>query len=96
MYVSLTTLNLGPDMRPVGEKAADQFFSIMKNLKGFKGATFFADVAAGDYNTLVLWESKEDAEAAHSTIAPKLQQALGDILKAPPTRKLFEVYEPKG
>ena len=96
MYATLLTLNIGPDMRPVGEKTADQFYSIMKTLKGFKGATFFGDVASGDYNTLVLWESKEDAEAASSVTAPKLQEALGNVLKAPPIRKIFEVYEPKG
>jgi len=95
MYASLSILNFGPNMRPAGEKAADQFFSIMKTLKGFKGATFFADVEAGEYNTLVLWETKEDLEAANSAIAPKVQQALGNILKSPPTRRIFEMYEPK-
>lgn len=83
-------------MRSMGEKTADQFLSIMKNLKGFKRATFFADFATGEYNTLVLWESKEDAEAARSITSPKLQEAMGNVLKAPPVRKLFEVYEPKG
>jgi len=96
MYATLVMIKLGPDMRPVGEKTAEQFFSIMKNLKGFKGATFFGDVAAGDYNTLALWESKQAAEAAQSITGPKLQEALGNILKSPPTRKIFEVYEPKG
>jgi heme-degrading monooxygenase HmoA len=96
MYAALFTLNLGPDMRPVGEKTADQFFSIIKNLKGFKGATFFGDATAGDYNGLVLWESKEDAEAAYAITGPKIQEALGNILKAPPTRRIYDVYEPKG
>jgi len=82
-------------MQSTGEKTADQFFSAAKNMKGFKGATFFGDIAAGDYFTLVLWESKKDAEAAFSILGPKTQQALGNILKAPPTRKFFEVYEPK-
>jgi len=83
-------------MRPAAEKAATQAYSIMKALKGFKSATFFGDVAAGDYYTLVLWESKEDAEAAQSATGPKTQQALGAILKAPPTRGVFEVFEPEG
>ena len=96
MYAALTTLNLGPNMRSAGEKTADQFFSAVKNMKGFKGATFFGDIEAGSYNTLVLWESKEDAEAAFSILGPKTQQALGNSLKAPPTRGIFEVYQPKG
>lgn len=96
MYASLSILNFGPGMRPADEKAADQFYSIIKTMKGFKGATFFADVEVGEYNTLVLWDTMENAEAANSAVAPKMQQALGTILKKPPTRRIFEVYEPKG
>ena len=95
MYASLSTFNLGPGMRSAGEKLADQFAPVLKTLKGFKGVTFLADVEAGEYMALMIWESKEDAEAAHALTAPKMQEAAGSILKAPPTRKVLEVYEPK-
>ena len=63
--------------------------------KGFKRVTFFGDETVGEYGSLSLWESKEDAEAAAAVIGPKLQQAVSGIAKEPPTRRFFEVYEPK-
>jgi hypothetical protein len=95
MFAVLTAMNLGPNMRSVSEKAADQASKYIKYMKGFKGATFFGDIEAGEYYTLVLWQSKEDSEAANSFVGPKLGGIVGDFLKSPPTRKIFEVYEPK-
>ena len=95
MYASLLTLNLGPGMRLAGEKLADQFATVLKTLKGFKGVTFLADDTAGEYVSLTLWESKEDREAAIADLDPQLKQALSGIAKAPPTRRFFEVYETK-
>jgi heme-degrading monooxygenase HmoA len=96
MYAVLTTFNLGPGMRSAAEKSVDQSNPVIKKLKGFKGATYFGDVEVGEYHSLVIWESKENAEAARAIMAPKVQEAAGSILKAPPTRKVFEVYKPKG
>ena len=95
MYAVLTSMNLGPDMRLVGEQTADQAFKFFKYMKGFKGATFFFDVEAGEYFRLLLWESKEDSAAADSFIGPKIRETVGKFLKADPTSKIFEVYEPK-
>ena len=72
MYASLSILNFGPGMRPAGEKTADQFYSIMKTMKEFKGATFFGDIEAGEYNTLVLCKVKKAVEAATPAIVPKV------------------------
>jgi len=95
MYSTLLTLTLGPGMRSAGEKLADQFAPALKALKGFKGVTFFGDETTGEYGSLTLWETKEDAEAAAAVMRPKLEQAVSGIAKAPPTRRFFEVYEPK-
>ncbi len=95
MYAEHVMLKLGPGMRSAGEKIADQFAPLLKAAKGFKGVTFFADYAAGEYQGLVLWESKEDYEAYKKVAAPKLEQAVAGIAKEPPLIKLFEVYEPK-
>jgi hypothetical protein len=65
------------------------------NLHGFKGVTFFGDETAGEYGSLALWETQEDAEAAAAITGPKLEQAVSGIVKAPPTRQFFKVYEPK-
>ena len=95
MYASLGTFQLGPGMRSAGEKSADQAFSLVKTLKGFKSVTFFGDTEIGEYHTLTIWDTKENAESATAIIGSKTQELMGSILKAPPTRKIFEVYEPK-
>ena len=95
MFVSLSMITIGTEMRSAAEKIADQGFSTLKTLKGFKGVTFFGDVTTGEYGSLSLWESKEDAEAAAAVMGPKVEQAVSGIAKAPPTRRFYEVYEPQ-
>ena len=95
MYAQLLIITLGPGTRSAAEKLADQFAPALRTLKGFKGVTFIGDETAGEYGSLSLWESKEDAEAAAAIIRPQLEQAMSGIAKAPLTRRFFEVYEPK-
>ena len=95
MYAQLVILHLGQGMRSTAEKLADQFAPVLKAQKGFKKITFFGDEAEGDYGSFSLWESKEDAEAEAEAIRPQLERAVSGIAKEPPTRRLFEVYEPK-
>ena len=95
MYASLIMLTIGPGMRSTGEELANQFTPVLKSMKGFKGVTFFADVEVGEYGSFSIWESKEDAEAAAATTGPRLEQAVSGIVKEQPTRRFFEVYEPK-
>ena len=95
MYAQLVMLTLGPGTRSTAEKLADQFAPALKALKGFKRVTFLGDETVGEYGTLSLWESKEDVEAAAAVLGPKLEQAVSGIAKSPPTRRFFEVYEPK-
>ena len=95
MYAQLVMLKLGKGMRSTAEKIADQSSPTLKTLKGFKSITFFGDEAVGEYGSLSLWESKEDAEAAAAVMGPKVEQAVRGIAKAPPTRQFYEIYEPK-
>ncbi len=95
MYAQLSMITLGPGMLSTAEKLADQFAPVLKAQKGFKKVTFFGDDAKGDYGSFSLWESKEDAEAEAEAVRPQLEQAVSGIAKAPPTRRFFEVYEPK-
>ena len=95
MYAQLVMLSLGPGTRSTAEKLADQFAPALRTLKGFKRVTFLGDETVGEYGSLSLWESKEDAEAAGAVIGPQLEQAVSGIAKAPPTRRFFEVYETK-
>ena len=64
-------------------------------MKGFKSATFFGDPAAGEYGNLILWETKEDAEAAGAAMLPGVEQAIKGIATAKPSRKIYEIYESK-
>ena len=95
MIARLILMNFGPGTRSAGEKVADQFAPIHKTMKGFKDVIFFADFETGECGSLSMWESKEDAEAAAALMRPKLMEAVGSMLKGPPTVKMFELYEPK-
>lgn len=95
MYATLVTLNLGPGMRSVAEKLADQFALVHRGMKGFKSSIYLADETAGEYSSITIYESKEDAEASITASRPKLEQAIKGIVKGPPTVKTYEVYEPK-
>ena len=95
MYAQLVMLTLGPGARSTAEKMADQFGPALRVMQGFKTVTFFGDETTGEYGSLTLWETKEDAEAAAAVMRPKLEQAVSGIAKAPPTRRFFEVYETK-
>jgi hypothetical protein len=55
---------------------------------------FFADYDTGDYGLVVLWESKEAAEAAASVIGPIMTAALQEAGVITEKRTLYEVYEP--
>jgi hypothetical protein len=63
--------------------------------KDLKKVVFFGDETEGEYGFWSLWESKEDAEAEAEAIRLQLKEAVSGIAKQPPTRRLFEVYEPK-
>jgi len=93
MYAQWVMFTLGPGTRSTAEKLADQFAPVLRTLKGFKSVTFIGDDSVGEYASLSLWESKEDAEAAAAATGPRLEEALSGIVKGPPTRRLFEVYE---
>jgi heme-degrading monooxygenase HmoA len=72
MYAALTTLSVSPGMWTQMAKSTDQLFAEMKSFKGFKQATFFGDNDAGRYYSLILWNSKQDAEAAQAITAPRV------------------------
>ena len=95
MYASLTTFKTAPGKRAECEGLADKLFPIMKGMKGFKGVVYLGDSDNNEYGSLYTWETKEDLEAAYSSIQPKLQEALGPLAIEPPIRKIYEVYEPK-
>ncbi len=95
MYGRLLTFTLGPGMRDVATSAADEAFKIYPTLNGFVGVTFMLiDEDRGEYGSLSVWNTREDAESAAETLRPWLMDKLGDKLKGPPDIRTVEIYEP--
>jgi quinol monooxygenase YgiN len=97
MYGRLTLITADPGERSKMEALADRSVSRYRQLKGFKGVTFFTDEQEGVYGSLTLWESREDAEAAAAVAGPELLKALdGVALRGQPQIRTVEIYEPGG
>ena len=94
MNIRLVQFNLGPSTRSAAEAVADKIVPAIRAQPGCERAEFFADDAAGDYGFVVLWASKQAADAATTVISPMLMPALA-VAKGTPSIRLFEVYEPK-
>jgi Antibiotic biosynthesis monooxygenase len=99
MYIRLNMFSVGRGTRSEVEKLADRFAPIFRAQRGFKSVTFFeADAAAGEYGSLSLWDTREEAETADAALMPQLQQALGGAglqVRGTPIRRIGEVLEPK-
>ena len=95
MYARMVLVTLGPGTRDKAEEMADRFGAILSELPGFKWVTFIADDTAGEYGSISLWDTKENAENVRLTAGPQIRQDLRDIAKGPPRVRIFEVYEPK-
>ncbi len=95
MYANQVMFTLGSGKRLAAEKIFERLAPAAKARKGFKALTILADDTAGEYGILGVFESKADAEATFEALFPKLQQALAGIMQGQPTRRLFEVLEPK-
>jgi quinol monooxygenase YgiN len=95
MNLRLVQFSLGPDKRAAAEAIADRVVPEIRAQSGCERCEFFADHETGDYGLVVLWASKEAADAAATVISPILTTALADAGKTAESRRLFEVYEPK-
>ncbi len=95
MHARLVTLTLAPGSFATAEKLADNAASVIRTLKGFRNVTFFGDDATGEYGSLSLWESREDAEAVSKVKKLQIRKLVSNILREPPTVRIFQVYEPK-
>ena len=93
MYARLVLFTLEPDGRSKAQSLADDLVPATNAQPGCAGTTFFGDAADGECGLFVLWESKEDAEAATSVIGPKLMGGLRGNVEGPPSIRLFEVLK---
>ena len=95
MYVRLVRFNFGPGKHSAAEELARTLVPAINGLTGCNSVTFFGDATDGEYGLVVLWESKENADAAAQVIGPRLQQGLAGNVQGPPDIRLFEVIESK-
>ena len=92
MYARLVTFNFGTGSRSKVEALAGDLAPAIRAQKGCEGVTFFGDTD-GEAGLFVLWETREDADAAAAVIGPILQKGLAGNIQAPPNIRLFEVIE---
>lgn len=96
MYARYIVLKLGTANRALGKRIADGAASRYAAQKGYRSVTFLFDEAAGEYASLSVWNSREEAEAASAALRPWLLEVTSGQLLAPPESHFFEVYEPRG
>jgi hypothetical protein len=94
MNVRLVQFSLGPGKRTEAEAIADKVVPAIRAQQGCDRCEFITDDDAGDYGIVVLWASKQAADAASAVISPILMPAMAAAAVTPSIR-LFEVYEPK-
>ena len=95
MNVRLVQFNLGPGTRPTAESIANRVVPLISAQPGCDRCAFFGDEDSGDYGIVVLWASKQDANAAAGVVSPVLTPLLQQARATGDNRRLFEVYEPK-
>jgi heme-degrading monooxygenase HmoA len=93
MYARLNLFQVERGMRAKIEELADQFAPRFRAQKGFKSVTFLFDDGVGEYGSLSLWDSKEDAEMASAVLGAELRQAAENMIKESPRLRVFEVYQ---
>lgn len=97
MYARVLRFTLaGGKTRDDATALADQTDPIYKSLKGFVSATYMIlDEAKGEYGSVTLWKTKEDAEAAGEKLAENFREHHADKVAGPLDIKTAEVYEPR-
>jgi hypothetical protein len=96
MYLRLVQFSLGSGKRSAAEIVANKVIPPIRLQPGCERAEFFVDDAAGDYGFIVLWASKEAADASYPVIFPILSSAVEAAGgKGTLEIRTLEVYEPK-
>lgn len=95
MYARYIVLKLGTANRPLAEQICDEAAGRYAQQRGFRSVTFLFDDALGEYASLSLWDSLEDAQAGADALRPWLLEVTAGQLLAAPEARFFEGYEPK-
>ena len=93
MYARINLLHFKPGTLDEGHQSARVASTAYKALKGFKSMVFIGDDEANEFGSFSLWETKEDAEAASEGLRPRMMEEVGELFRAPPTTRVFEVHK---
>ena len=95
MNLRLVQFNLGAGTRDTAQAIADRVVPLIRAQPGCNRCEFFGDAQSGDHGIVVLWASKQDADAAAGVVSPVLTPLLRDAGATGESRRLFEVLEPR-
>lgn len=99
MYAIMIHTTYGPGTRARAEQMADRVTQDFRTRPGFKSATFYeSDATDGEYGGLVIWATKEAAEAALDASlasAHLIRDRLGLQPQRIGSHRIVEIYEPK-
>jgi hypothetical protein len=95
MVVMLTFLKIKPESPQQPQALADIWGAILRGRKGYKSSVFFGDDATREYGSIVIWESKEDAEYAEELFS-EFKEPLRGNSRDTIRHKLYKIIEPKG
>ena len=96
MYIRLVQFKLGQGKRSAAEAVADKVIPAIRKQPGCERAEFYLDDAAGDYGFIVLWASRQAADASYPVIYPILTSSVDSAGGAGTLNiRTLEVYEPK-
>ena len=94
MNLRLVQFNLGPGTHATAESIANRVVPLIRAQPGCDRCEFFGDNDSGEYGIVVVWASKQYANAAASVVSPVLFPLLQEAKATGDSRRLFEVYEP--
>jgi quinol monooxygenase YgiN len=94
MYIRLVNFKLKPGNKSEVMKIADEFVPAIKSQKGCADCRFIMDEETSEYGFVVLWKTKQDADAASDIIGPRLIPKINKISVEPVKIHLYQAYEP--
>jgi hypothetical protein len=95
MYVRMLNFQTDAGNKAEALEIMDTMIPVIKSQKGCSDCMFIMNETDGRYALLVMWETKENADAAAGVIGPRMLPALNKISKKPVSPLLYEVYQPK-
>ena len=93
MYARLVNFALQNGKASVATDLARDLVPAISQQPGCEAVTCFGDSESGQYYLYVLWGTQEEADAAATVIAPRLERHLAGNVTAPPERHLYSVIE---